>query len=245
MAILTRSGRAALAAAIKAQPLHIALGEGNPDWDTTKSGAFTVTTDTVTLPHHPVSAVSVTSPDYSPGVLGGDGNPVVPSTGTLYAAGVDYTLDAAGGVITRLPGGGLALGAAVRIGYRVDRPAEDPSSTALLAEVGRRLVEEAEFVTPDPDGGIVVPTGRYAVSATPTQHLFVRVRFDFADAAAATVREQALFVGSVTDPALPPGQRYFTPAEVEAPGILLLLQRSVPIVRQPSTRETFEFVVTF
>ncbi len=34
MAILTASGRAALAAAIKQQTLHLALGEGDPLWDT-------------------------------------------------------------------------------------------------------------------------------------------------------------------------------------------------------------------
>ncbi|MCG5240443.1 hypothetical protein ACIU1J_02170 [Azospirillum doebereinerae] len=245
MAILTRSGRAALAAAIKAQPLHIALGEGNPDWDTTKSGAFTFTSDTLVLPHHGLSAVSVTSPGYVPGTVDEAGNPVTPPEGTLYAAGVDYTLDAAAGTLIRLAGGAIVAGAQIHATYRVDRPAEDPAATALRAEVGRRLVEEVAFVTPDPDGGIVVPTGRYAVSTNPTQHLFVRVRFDFADAATVTVREQALFVGSLTDPALPAGQRYFSAAEVVEPGILLLLQHSVPIVRQPSTRETFEFVVTF
>ena len=37
MAILTASGRAALAAAIKQQTLHLALGEGDPLWDTTKA----------------------------------------------------------------------------------------------------------------------------------------------------------------------------------------------------------------
>lgn len=35
MAILTLSGRAAMAAAIKAQPIHLAWGEGDPSWDTT------------------------------------------------------------------------------------------------------------------------------------------------------------------------------------------------------------------
>lgn len=34
MAILTSSGRAAVAAAIKAQPLHLAWGAGDPAWDT-------------------------------------------------------------------------------------------------------------------------------------------------------------------------------------------------------------------
>ena len=36
MAILTTGGRAALATAIKAVPLHLAWGRGNPDWDTNR-----------------------------------------------------------------------------------------------------------------------------------------------------------------------------------------------------------------
>ena len=161
MAILTTSGRAALAGAVKQQTLHLALGSGNPAWD---ANGF---------------------------------------------------------------------------------PPEPIAQTALLNEVGRRLVNEVQFVAADPEGEIVVPTGRYTISATPTNHLFIRVRFDFEDVPTAIVREQALFVGTVTAAGLPVGQRFFLPAEVTDPGILLVLQNSVPIVRQPSTRETFEFVVTF
>lgn len=35
MAILTNSGRAAIATAVKDQPIHLAWGSGDPDWDTT------------------------------------------------------------------------------------------------------------------------------------------------------------------------------------------------------------------
>lgn len=37
MAILTLSGRAAIAASLRAQPIHLAWGAGNPSWDTTPS----------------------------------------------------------------------------------------------------------------------------------------------------------------------------------------------------------------
>ncbi len=228
MAILTRSGRAALAAAVKAQALHIALGEGNPDWDTPKAGTFTFSDqDRIDLPHAPVSGVSVK--------IGA----------TTYAAGSDYTADGLTGRIARLPAGAIPAGAGVNVAYTRLHPVENPNASGLLAEVGRRIVDEVEFVRPDAAGAIVVPTGRYAVSATPTNHLFVRVRFDFTDASTATIREQALIMGTVTDPTLPPGQQFFLPADLDDPGILLMLQHSVPIVRQPSTRETFEFVVTF
>ena len=160
MAILTATGRAALAAAIKQQTLHFALGEGDPAWDSTY-------------------------------------------------------------------------------------PPEPIAQTALLREVGRRKVNETYFVAAHAEGEIVVPTGRYNISTEPTNHLFIRVRFDFEDAATSVIREQGLFVSTLTDPDLPIGQSFFLPSQVTAPGILLVLQNSVPIVRQPSTRETFEFVVTF
>ena len=160
MAILTTSGRAALAAAVKQQALHLAIGEGDEAW----------------------------------------GN---------------------------------------------QPPSESTAQTALLREVGRRVVDEVYFVKPAADGEIVVPTGRFSISSEPTNNLFIRVRFDFEDAATSTIREQALFVGTLTNPDLPLGQKYFSPSDLVDAGILLVLENSVPIVRQPSTRETFEFVVTF
>ena len=50
-------------------------------------------------------------------------------------------------------------------------PVPEPiDATALVNEVGRRLVTQVQFVTEDPTGEIIVPTGRYAVSETPTRH---------------------------------------------------------------------------
>ena len=87
--------------------------------------------------------------------------------------------------------------------FTPEHPPEDTTRTALIAEVGRRLVEETHFVEADEEGEIVVPTGRYRVVAEPSRHLFVRVRFDFEDASTSVIREQGLFVGCETDPAYP------------------------------------------
>ena len=230
MAILTLSGRAALAAAIKAQPLHLALGEGASHWDVEReqTAAF-APDDTLDLGYTHLSALALMDPAET----------------LLYVAGVDYSLNASTGVITRLATGALNPEAEVLARFTPEHPPEDTVRTTLIAEVGRRLVEETHFVEADDEGEIVVPTGRYRVVTEPSRHLFVRVRFDFEDASTSVIREQGLFVACETDPGLPLGQRYFSPAQVTEPGILLLLQHSVPIVRQPSTRETFEFVVTF
>jgi len=164
---------------------------------------------------------------------------------TEYLLDVDYSANARDGVIRRLPDSTIPEQGEVTVHFKISHPPEPIDQTALLREVGRRVVDEVHFVAADPEGEIVVPTGRYRLVTDPTNHLFIRIRFDFEDASTSVVREQGLFVGTKTDPALPIGQKFFIPAQITDPGILLVLQNSVPIVRQPSTRETFEFVVTF
>lgn len=230
MAILTASGRAALAAAVRQQTLHLALGEGDVLWDTDKDiTAFFDEEDLIDLGALHVSQVEVRD-------ITGE---------TLYERDADYSINARDGLIRRLPASRIDASDEVKIKFHIDHPPETVGQTALLREVGRRIVDEVHFVASSAQGEIVVPTGRYSLSPTPTNHLFIRVRFDFEDAATAIVREQGLFVGTVVDAELPPGQKFFVPTEITDPGILLVLQNSVPIVRQPSTRETFEFVVTF
>ncbi|MCZ4128624.1 hypothetical protein HND92_03490 [Diaphorobacter sp. JS3050] len=230
MAILTASGRAALAAAIKEQTLYLALGEGDPLWDTIK--AISTPFDeagVIELGFTHLADIRVTTLDDQ----------------IEYLLDVDYSVNAREGVIRRLPDSSIPEQGDVTAHFKVAHPPEPIGQTALLREVGRRVVDEVHFVAADPEGEIVVPTGRYRLVAEPTNHLFIRVRFDFEDAATSVVREQGLFVGTQTDPELALGQKFFIPAQITDAGILLVLQNSVPIVRQPSTRETFEFVVTF
>lgn len=160
MAILTNSGRVAMAESVMARPIHLAWGSGSAAWDTTP----------------------------------------VPET---------------------------------------------VNDTALVDEVGRRLVSQARYCTPDENGEIVVPTGRFTESATPTRHIYLRFNFDFTDAPTASIREVAVFVGTQTDPDLPPGQMYFEPADVVSPGTLLVIERTTKFDRSPSVRQSFEFVVAF
>lgn len=123
--------------------------------------------------------------------------------------------------------------------------AETPSKDALLAPVGYRKLTESAFCLPDEEGGIVVPTGRFAISATPTNHLYLRFTFDFDDSPSAAIRETAVFVDTEVVSGLPLGQMYFAPGQVTDPGTMLLAENIAKINRTPATRETFEFVVTF
>lgn len=172
MAILTASGRTAIARAIAAQPLHFAWGTGDPAWDT-------------------------------------DGV-----------------------------------------------PPEQIAASELLHELGRRTATSVQFVVPDDEGDVIVPVfndpasggnirRRFAVSAEPTNNLFMRFNFDFEDAPASIIRELAVYVGSVPIEGLPAGQRYFTPAELADKGTLLALENlRERIIRSPNARQSFEFVLT-
>ena len=124
-------------------------------------------------------------------------------------------------------------------------PAPPANSSALLAEVGRRKATQVDFCTPDASGAISVPEGKFSISATPTNNLYFKFHFEFEEAVGSTIREQAIFLDTVAAAGVPGGQFYLTPAQVAQPGTLLVIERRAPIVREITTRQLFEFVVTF
>jgi len=130
-------------------------------------------------------------------------------------------------------------------GAWITPPSENADATSLVSEIGRRTASEVTFVVPDAGGDIVLPTGSYSRSASPTNHLFVVTNFEFVDAQSAVIREIAVFVGSTMIPGLPEGRKYFVPSEVQSPGRMLHLENIAPIYRSPAIRENFEIVVTF
>lgn len=160
MAILTNSGRTAIAISIAAQPLHVAWGSGDADWD--------------------------------------------------------------------------------------DTPVPEPvGATALVNELGRRAATSVGYCSPDENGSIVVPNGRFAPSATPTNYLYLRCNFDFTDAVGSEIREVAVFLGTVLEGGLPGGQTYFEPADVADAGTMVALERVPKITRSAAVRQSFEFVMAF
>lgn len=124
-------------------------------------------------------------------------------------------------------------------------PAENITSSALMAPIGYRKAAQVSFVTPAAEGSISLPSGRYDVSATQTNYLYLRFTLDFENASTATIRETGILLDTVVNPALPAGQMFFSTSEVSDPGTLYLLEHVAAIIRTPATRETFEFVLTF
>ncbi|WP_265032641.1 hypothetical protein [Wolbachia endosymbiont (group A) of Sicus ferrugineus] len=226
MSILTQSGRAAIAASIKEQVIHLAWGNGDAGWESSHRAekiSFT-DDDEITLDHQPVKNVKVFTGQ------------------TIYQPSIDYIVDSSTGVIKRIENSSIAE---VTIEYTQDTPPEFITSATLIKEVGRRVVDEMLFCVGDENGELVTPSGRFKPSNVPTNNLYLKFTFDFTDAANQVIRELGVMVGTKVKEGLPTGQRYFEPKDVENPGILLVLEHTVPLIRTAATRKTFSFVVTF
>ncbi|UYO50336.1 hypothetical protein KQX64_07110 [Rhodopseudomonas palustris] len=231
MAILVTSGRAALAAALKARAIHFAWGRGEPWWNTTGevTAPFAGSPQSITLPHAPVAGVEVASSDGS----------------IVYASPADYTWDALSGRITRVITGSIPAGATVKVTATYGRPDPGSGATALLDEVGRRVANSVEHVVPDENGLLQTADGnRWTISPVPTRHLYLSVLFEFAEAADQVIREMGIFINTVRAPGLPAALPYLAPGDILDPGTAFLIDRFAPIIRSPATRQGFTFVVT-
>lgn len=224
MSILTQSGRAAIALSIKEQSLHLAWGSGDANWESSHQVEKVFVEGEIKLEHYPIKDVRVFTGQ------------------TVYQLGTDYIVDSSTGVIQ---GTAIPANSTVTIEYTEDTPPEPIMSKKLLNELGRRTVDEVLFCVGDENGELVTPSGRFKSSAVPTNNLYLKFTFDFTDAANQVIRELGVMVGTRVKEELPPGQRYFEPKDIEDPGILLVLEHTVPLIRTAATRETFSFVVTF
>ncbi|RDD34382.1 hypothetical protein Wcon_01551 [Wolbachia endosymbiont of Cylisticus convexus] len=227
MSILTQSGRAAIAASIKEQPIHLAWGSGDANWESSHQVEKVFVEGEIALDHHTIKDVRV--------FIGK----------TTYQPSIDYIVDSSTGVIKRTENSSIRANSAVTVEYSESTPPEPINTTKLINEVGRRTADEVLFCKGDENGELITPSGRFRPSNVPTNNLFLKFTFDFTDAANQVIRELGVMVGTRVKETVPSGQRYFEPKDVENPGILLVLEHTVPLIRTSATRETFSFVVTF
>ncbi|WP_353283904.1 hypothetical protein [Wolbachia endosymbiont (group A) of Lypha dubia] len=227
MSILTQTGRAAIAASIKEQPIHLAWGSGDGNSGSSHQVEKVFVEGEIALDHHTIKDVRVFTGQ------------------TVYQPSIDYTIDSNTSVIKLVENSSITANNAVTIEYTQDTPPESITSEKLLNELGRRVIDEVLFCTGDENGELLTPSGRFKSSAVPTNNLYLKFTFDFTDAANQVIRELGVMVGTKVKKELPPGQRYFELQDIEDPGILLVLEHTVPLIRTAATRETFAFVVTF
>ncbi|WP_265042304.1 hypothetical protein [Wolbachia endosymbiont (group B) of Melanostoma mellinum] len=227
MSVLTQSGRAAIAASIREQPIHLAWGKGDSSSGSSHQVEKVFVEGEIALDHHTIKDVRVFTGQ------------------TTYQPSIDYIVDSSSGVIKRTENSSIRANSAVTVEYSESTPPELITSEKLLNELGRRTANEVLFCTGDENGELLTPSGRFRPSNVPTNNLYLKFTFDFTDAANQVIRELGVMVGTKIKEGLPEGQRYFEPQDIEDPGILLVLEHTVPLIRTAATRETFSFVVTF
>ena len=227
MSILTQSGRAAIADSIKKQSIHLAWGTGDSSWESSHKVEKTFVKGEIKFDHQPIKDVKLFTGQ------------------TTYQPSIDYTVNGSTGVIKLTENSSIPVSDKVTVEYSESTPPELITSEKLLNELGRRTADEVLFCTGDENGELITPSGRFRPLNVPTNNLYLKFTFDFTDAANQVIRELGVMVGTKIKEGLPEGQRYFEPKDVENPGILLVLEHTVPLIRTSATRETFSFVVTF
>jgi hypothetical protein len=120
----------------------------------------------------------------------------------------------------------------------------DPTTglTALQAEIGRRPVYRVAYAATTGSGSpIVTDLGTFYETATPTNYLYVLGQFEYADGADETMREIGIF-GGVTVQAGQEGN-FVSGAQVTNAGRLMAVTRFEGIVKSPTLKYSFEFVI--
>ena len=87
--------------------------------------------------------------------------------------------------------------------------------------------------------------GQFSLTNTPSSNLYFKFFFEFGDAVGQTIREQGIFLNTVRNAGVSNSLAYLTPGQISNPGRLIVLQNSNPILREVTTRQQFEFVVTY
>ncbi|RDD34818.1 putative phage related protein [Wolbachia endosymbiont of Cylisticus convexus] len=178
MSILTESGRAAIAASIKEQSLHLAWGGGDTNWESSHQVEKVFVEGEIALDHHTIKDVRVFTGQ------------------TVYQPSIDYIVDSSSGVIKRTENSSIRANSAVTVEYSESTPPELITSEKLLNELGRRTADEVLFCTGDENGELLTPTGRFRSSNVPTNNLYLKFTFDFTDAANQVIRELGVMVGT-------------------------------------------------
>lgn len=124
-------------------------------------------------------------------------------------------------------------------------PSINAIATTTAALAFKRITHKV-YCAPDPvEGTIVTPSGaKFKPVFEPTEHLYLKCVLEADEVPQLTYRELAIFMDSVMDSQLPPGQNLFMPADVVDAGTLVALQRRDVIIRQPEIREIYHTVIT-
>ncbi|QXF95224.1 hypothetical protein WOSOC_0030 [Wolbachia phage WO] len=106
VSILTQSGRAAIAASIKEQSIHLAWGTGDTSWESSHKVEKVFIEGEIALDHHTIKDVRVFTGQ------------------TVYQSSIDYIVESSSGIIKRTENSSIAAGSTVTVEYTQNTPAQ-------------------------------------------------------------------------------------------------------------------------
>lgn len=124
-------------------------------------------------------------------------------------------------------------------------PAEPTTAAALVAELGRRKAQTVTYAVASATGTVELSSGRYNLSATPTDLVYLKFVFDFNDAAGQTIRELGIFAGTTIKSTVLATQTYYAPTDLQTPGDLYAVEYVKAFPRVNTVRQVFEYVLPF
>ncbi|QIG71445.1 structural protein [Rhizobium phage RHph_TM39] len=268
--VLTNTGHVAIAKSIKDQQLYLAWGDIPPYMDPPTSGAATLSAVAGTLPLGSYTYKVTCTTDAGETT----GSSAIAFTLSSVGSSIKLTWSAVSGAKSYKVYGRTASNdykylvtvtaaewidnGSVTVGT-VSIPTVNTTSSALWTtsppsplltyeglyrELGRRKVMSVKYVKPDVNGAYVTNQGRWAESLTPTKYIYAYIAYDLTDAPNNTIYQYGIFIGTVPT-AGNENKQYLIPSEVSDKGSLLSIENVSPIIRNSSTREFYEIVMTF
>lgn len=127
----------------------------------------------------------------------------------------------------------------------VSPPPDDVTALSLLNEIGRRRITSSNYVVEDPLGLIGVDNKYYTVTLSPTNLVYLKFSFDAGNAANERVLQIGIFTEVTKKVAVPQGQNYLIPSEIENAGNLFFIMNIAPVVVDPLRKFTVDAVIRF
>lgn len=122
-------------------------------------------------------------------------------------------------------------------------PREDATDKTLKKPVGIVATENISYVKPSTTGTIETDNAKWEVSADPTKYLYMKFRFTQTQNADSVIYQLGIF--SDTTFSANPTDQYHLATDVADWGNLVMYENISPIHRNSTTKENFEFVITF
>jgi len=124
-------------------------------------------------------------------------------------------------------------------------PVPNFDAVAMLEEFGRRKVTQVSYAEEDAGGDIGWDGSLWSTTTSVTRHVYLKFAFETDEAVNLNVYQVAIFVGTVPQGIVPPGQFYLEPADVLEAGTIMYSQYIVPRIFSEFEKPVFEFILTF